>query len=156
MMPWFGLIFSPVMLHRLPSAWRQRFCVFRFGTMHTGWVKNKTHETSTFKRMINSVVDVIKFGSLMLWFPNRVRYWKHWLDRDLTSKLTELNGWPVMWPVKNITPGDTEMNLFSGRYKNFMNFKVITGYINSCFTHRMHVVSIFWKQFSSKSPHKSL
>ena len=33
----------------------QMFCVFWFGTMHTGWVKNKTHKTSTFKRIINGV-----------------------------------------------------------------------------------------------------
>ena len=31
------------------------FMCFWFGTMHTGWVKNKTHETSTFKQMINGV-----------------------------------------------------------------------------------------------------
>ena len=31
------------------------FRVSWFGTMHTDWVKNKTHETSTFKRMINGV-----------------------------------------------------------------------------------------------------
>ena len=28
--------------------------------MHTGWVKNKTHETSTFKQMINGVVQLLK------------------------------------------------------------------------------------------------
>ena len=29
--------------------------MFWFGTMHTGWVKNKTHKTSTSRQMINGV-----------------------------------------------------------------------------------------------------
>ena len=32
--------------------------MFWFGTMHAGWVKNKTRETSTFKQMINGVIHV--------------------------------------------------------------------------------------------------
>ena len=33
--------------------------MFWLGTMHTGWVKNKTNQTSTFKQMINGVVSGI-------------------------------------------------------------------------------------------------
>ena len=33
---------------------------FGIGTMHTAWVKNKTHETSTFKQMINGVQEYLK------------------------------------------------------------------------------------------------
>ena len=34
------------------------------------------------------------------YYVTRVRYWQHWLDWGFTSQLTELTGWPVMWPVK--------------------------------------------------------
>ena len=45
--------------------------VFWFGTMHTGWVKNKTHKTSTVKQMINSVMSLnLKYYlSRFLGFP---------------------------------------------------------------------------------------
>ena len=60
------------------------FCVFWFGTMHTGWVKNKTHETFTFKRVINGVVDHAKRNTLAHLVPSQqfpvVLHSQDWLD----------------------------------------------------------------------------
>ena len=51
------LVLIPVNNHHTPFNIRLEVevsCVLVWD--HTGWVKNKTHETSTFKRMINGVL----------------------------------------------------------------------------------------------------
>ena len=52
-----------------------------FGTMHAGWVKNKTHETSTFKRMINGVYLRGKSSEQLLCTVN-ARQWHYWGRTD--------------------------------------------------------------------------
>ena len=104
-------------VHRLSSARRWGFCVFCFGTMHTGWAQNKTHETSTSKRKINGVLQPIWHEFTTIYTDARA--WKS-ADKLLFSHFFDD-------PSLNTHPKGRKRSIQSGRMEIEMNEKGMMG-----------------------------